>query len=161
MSAGGLFDISALEKMVKDLQQDIDSGVVDRFVRDLISELGMRTLARIKQRTPVGNGQLRNSFQIGSVVKTSTGYEVEVFTNLEYASFVENGFRAHWVPGHWVGNTFVYESGAKTGMQVGKKGGWVPGRFMVKISVNEIEEMLPDFLARKQKRFLERLMNGR
>lgn len=160
MASGG-FDFSALEKLAKDLQKEIDSGVIEQFIRESLHEIGMRTLARIKQKTPVGNGELRNSFQIGSVVKTAAGYEVEIFTNLEYASFVENGFRAHWVPGKWIGSTFVYDPGAKEGMQVGKKNSFVPGRFMVKISVKEIEDQIPAILERKQAQLIEKLMDGR
>jgi len=91
--------------------------------------------AKVKPRTPVspGGGHLRRNWRVGNVQKLPGDlYLIEYFNNVYYASFVENGHR--------------------TGKD---KTGWVDGRFMLKISVQEIERELQNYLDRK----LEQALN--
>lgn len=152
------FDLTAIIRWRDAFQQVLDDGEIDKFVRQSLHYIANRALDKIIKRTPVNIGTLRRNWKLGPITETSDGYMIEVYNNTEYASFVENGFRSHWVPGHWEGNIFVYEPGAKEGMQVGKRNGWVTGRFMMKISMNEIEKGLPKYLERRQREFLQILM---
>lgn len=158
MGGLGNFDFSEFRDLAKRLQKALDDQVVDKFIREFLIELAYRAVAKIKMRTPVNNGDLRHKWMVGQIERHGDSYVVEIFTNLEYASFIEKGFRAHWVPGEWEGNIFKYIPGAKTGMQVGKKGGWVEGRFMVEISMQEIEREMPAYLERKQAQFLRDIL---
>ncbi|MEG6521134.1 HK97 gp10 family phage protein [Desulfotomaculum sp. 1211_IL3151] len=154
----GSFDFDEFKELAKRLQKAVDDRVVDKLIRELLIELAYRAVAKIKMRTPVNTGDLRRKWMVGNIERQGNGYFIEIFNNLEYASFIEKGFRAHWVPGEWEGNIFKYIPGAKTGMQVGKKGGWVEGRFMVEISMKEIERELPVYLERKQEQLLREIL---
>lgn len=154
-------DYRELKRWQEHIQKQLDDKVIEKYIEECLKDLAKKLIRKIKQRTPVNTGLLRNSWTIGSITKNGNVYEIEVYTDIEYASYVENGFRAHWVPGYWEGNQFVYDPNAKTGMQVGKPGGWVPGKFMLKISEIELERALPKFLQRKQEELLKKLMGGR
>lgn len=81
-------------------------------------------------------------------------YSIDVYNNAEYAKPLEYGFRSHFVPGRWEGNTFVYQPGFPGGMYVGPKGGYVRGRFVLRRAVRRTELTQPDRLRRKQDKFL-------
>lgn len=153
-------DFRQLKRFADRFEKMANEELVEQFIREALLEIGKKLIAKTKRKTPVNTGLLRNSWQIGNIERQGDEYVVEVYTDLEYASFVENGFRAHWVPGEWKGKQFVYDPDAKTGMQVGKKGAWVPGKFMMTISKNEIEREMPRYIQRKQLELLKRIING-
>ncbi|NGP58155.1 HK97 gp10 family phage protein [Paenibacillus thiaminolyticus] len=161
MAKWGKFDMKQFEQFAEALEKAVDQRVIERFIRDFVMEMAYRAERKIKKRTPVNNGQLRRAWQVGKVQRRGNAFVVEIFNNTEYASFVENGFRSHWVPGYWQGKTFVYDPDSKSGMQVGEKGGWVEGRFMMAISMKEIERELPKYLQKRQAELLNDIMNGR
>ncbi|WP_273483617.1 HK97 gp10 family phage protein [Desulforamulus ruminis] len=157
MARLGEFDFQEFKELAKRLQKAVDDQAMDTLIREFLLEMAYRAVTKIKNRTPVNTGDLRRKWMVGRVEKTGNNYQVEIFNLLEYASFIEKGFRAHWVPGEWEGKIFKYIPGAKTGMQVGKKGGWVEGRFMVEISMQEMKQEFPAYLERKQAQFLRDL----
>lgn len=167
MSKWGKFDFKEFEKLAKAFQKALDERVVENFIREFLLEIAHRAERKIKKRTPSSDGQLRRLWKVGKIERRGNSYVVEIFNNLEYASFVENGFRAHWVPGYWQGKTFVYDrdykppKGQPGGMQVGPKGGWVEGKFMMAISMKEIERSLPGYLEKRQNELVNQIMNGR
>lgn len=167
MAKWGKFDFREFEQLAEAFQKALDDRVIERFIQEFITEIGMRVLRKVKKRTPVNNGELRRMWKIGTVERRGNSYVVEIFNNLEYSSFVEYGFRSHWVPGYWEGNTFVYDPGYKpekgepAGMYVGPKDGWVQGRFMMTISMKEIEAQMPKYLEKRQVELLKQIMNGR
>lgn len=161
MAKWGDFDYSEFEKFAKNLQKGLGKDAVGEFIRDFLLEMAMRALRKIKKRTPVATGKLREKWSVGKVVKSGSNYEVEIFNNIEYASFVEYGFRSHFVPGRWEGNEFVYDRSANTGMYVGPKDGWVEGRFMMTISMKEIEREFPIYLGRRVTALMMDLFGGK
>ncbi len=68
---------------------------------------------------------MRRGWTIGEVVKDGGEYRVEIINPVEYAPYVEYGHRT----------------------ASGK--GWVPGHFMLTISVQQLENMLPGLLEKK------------
>ncbi|NLG90106.1 MAG: HK97 gp10 family phage protein, partial [Clostridiaceae bacterium] len=130
-------------------------------IRDFLLEMAFRAERKIKKRTPVNTGNLRRNWRVGNVERRGNSYVVEIYNNTDYASFVEYGFRSHFVPGYWQGNHFVYDPSADTGMYVGPKDGWVEGRFMMTISMKEIERELPKYLEKRVIELLDNIMNGR
>lgn len=154
-------DFKELKQFAQRFQEVIDNNEIDAFMQECVFDLAKKLLKKVRQRTPVNTGLLRGRWEIGKITRKGNIYEVEVHNDVEYASYVENGFRAHWVPGYWSGKQFVYDPNAETGMHVGKPGGWVPGKFMMRFSVEEVERELPKFIKRKQKQFLNRIMRGR
>lgn len=138
MSKWGSFDFGDLKKMADRFKLALDERVIDRFIRDFLLEMAYRTERKVKKRTPVDSGELRRNWTVGKIVKQGQGYVVEIFNNTEYASFVEYGHR--------------------TGKDLTE---WVEGRFMMTISMKEIERELPLYLERRQTELLEQILNGR
>lgn len=139
MAKWGSFDFRQMEQMAKRFKTATDQRVIERWIREFLLEMAYRADRKIKKRTPVGDtGELRRNWQVGKVEKRGGAYVVEIFNNTEYAPFVEYGHR--------------------TGKDLT---GWVEGRFMMTISMQEMERELPRYLEKKQLELLEQLMNGR
>lgn len=143
MARMGSFDYSEFKNMAKSFKKALDKRVIERWIKEFLLEMAFRAERKIKKRTPVGvypnktGGHLRRNWQVGNVVKQGNSYVVEVFNNVEYASYVEYGHR-----------TRDHKS-------------WVEGRFMATISMQEVERELPKFLERKQVELLNQILNGR
>lgn len=168
MAKWGSFDFGEMEQLANTFKTALDQRTIERWIRELLLEMAYRADRKIKKRTPVGfygekqvvikrgknkgktrtvkvkgshghtGGNLRRNWQVGNVVRKGNAFEVEIYNNTEYASFVEHGHRA-----------------GKNSTR------WVEGRFMMTISLKEIERQLPGFIERKQIQLLEQLMNGR
>lgn len=107
---------------------------------------------------------LLNSFHKGDsngVWELSEGnLTVEVGTNVEYASYVNDG---HWtcekgeamrfIPGYWSGNKFIYDSTAKTGMMLKQK--FVEGKHFWESGIKVMEKMIPGLLDAKVQQWME------
>lgn len=61
------------------------------FMQDFLSLKGQEVIAKTRLRTPVDTGALRNSWQLSKVEQKGNKYEVEISSNMDYASFVEYG----------------------------------------------------------------------
>ena len=115
---------------------------IDDYIRLLASDIAALLLRKVIKRTPVGvyphktGGNLRRGWTVGEVVKTSNGYKVEVINSVEYASYVEYGHRTR------------------------NHKGWVPGRFMLTISENEIRDNLESIIQKRLKVILEKMKNA-
>ena len=70
-------------------------------------------------------GNLRRSWQVGSVVRRGSAFEIEVFNTAEYASYVEYGHRT------------------------ANHKGWVRGHFMMTISEQELQTIAPQILEKR------------
>lgn len=138
MAKWGKFDFREFEKLAKSFKKAVDERVIERFIQDFLLEMAFRALRKIKKRTPVDTGELRRNWQVGRVVRQGNIYVVEIYNNTDYASFVEFGHR--------------------TGVDLTK---WVEGRFMMTISMQEIERELPRYLEKRMAGLLNDIMNGR
>lgn len=138
MAKWGEFKFDDLEKMAKRLKKSLDERVIERFMREFLLEMAYRAERKIKKRTPVDSGELRRNWKVGTVQRHGDALVVEIYNNTEYSSFVEYGHR--------------------TGADLTK---WVEGRFMMTISMKEIERELPRYLERRQRELLEQIINGR
>lgn len=137
MAKLGSFDYSEFKNMAQRFNKALDERIIERWIMEFLLEMAFRAERKIKKRTPVDSGHLRRNWQVGNVERRGNAYVVEVFNNVEYASFVEYGHRT---------------SNHK---------GWVEGRFMATISMQEFERQLPKFLEKKQVELLEQILNGR
>lgn len=166
-------ELKALEQRIAKLEQ-VD---FDQMCQELANELAKRLLAKVKKRTPVGvkpdlshmkgpdtievtgasgesrsflsgagyareywsgytGGTLRDAWTILPIEKQGNNYVVTIVNNTEYASYVEYGHRQR--PGRYV-------------PVLGKslKASWVKGRYMLTISIQELENQLPGILKQK------------
>ena len=144
MSKWGSADFGAFKDFAKTFEKTVGGKAIEKFIEEFLLEMAFRAVGRIKKRTPVNKdpdaptrGQLRRSWQVGEVKKDGNNYYVEIYNPTEYASYVEYGHRT---------------SNLK---------GWVEGRFMMTISMKEIERGLPKFLEQKVLGLLNDIMRGR
>ncbi|MTI56154.1 HK97 gp10 family phage protein [Geosporobacter ferrireducens] len=146
MAKLGKFNYSDFKLLAGSFQKALDERVVERFIREFLLEMAFRAERKIKKRTPVGvypegsgrtGGNLRRNWKVGNVEKQGDAYIVEIYNPVDYAGYVEYGHRTR------------------------NHKGWVEGRFMMTISMQEIERELPKYLKRKQVDMLEQILNGR
>jgi len=102
-----------------------------------------------KKLTPVISGLARNSWFTNKIQRTGLGWKKEVGNGADYASYIEFGFRSHFVPGKWNGDKFIYDPNAKSGMYVGEKGKYVRGRYMLKKATQKSEQRIYDYLKKR------------
>ena len=140
------FDLNMKELVdySKKLADSVDG--FDDFLKGFLIEMANRIIAKTKPRTPKDTGALRSSWGIetektevvkgtnsqgGKMLKTIrtgdikyNGKEISlVLSNpMEYASFIEYGHRI-----------------VRGGVEVG----WYEGRFMLKISIDEVKAQMP------------------
>lgn len=127
------------------------------FIRNFLTEVGLRALAQVKPLTPVDTGNLRERWELSQVFRKGDSLYIVIFNPVEYASFVEDGHmqRARFVPGSFLGGKFEYIKGYPMGMVLSNK--WIPGHHMARISINKIERELPMRYDRAFKEFIKRL----
>lgn len=83
------------------------------------------------QRGAVASGRYRDSFYARASWAGGGRFRLVLGNSAPYAPFLEHGFRSHFVPGEGGGGGFRYRPGAATGMYVGPRGGFVPGRRII------------------------------
>lgn len=141
-----LGDASSLEKQFKKLNAKIqkanDKGL-DEFMEQLARKLAIRVLAHAIPRTPVDTGTLRRGWSGGvdmtptqianetPVDKVGNVFSIIVSNNVEYAVYVEYGHRTR---------------GGKS---------WVPGKFMLKISIEKVKLKSQSIIEKEFKKQLE------
>ena len=136
MSKWGAIDYRNIQKLQKRMQE-LETSDFDKLCRDGAKELAARLLRKVVKRTPVGQypsgsgktgGTLRRGWAIdANIVKVGNEYEITVFNNVHYASYVEFGHRT-------------------------RNGGWVVGRFMMTESEIELEAQAPKILEKKDRK---------
>ncbi len=146
-------DIKGLEEFQKRFEK-VNRSLRDEFIEQCAKELTARFLRKVIKRTPVGvyggpvdfvtkdgkhvsfiakanktGGTLRRAWtkenKKPEIIRTGSWLRVKIMNSTEYASYVEYG---HRTPGG---------------------DGWVPGKFMMTISAQEIQSMAPAFLRKK------------
>jgi len=148
MPKWGEFDFSEFKELADRFQKALDERVIEQFIHDFLLEMAFRAERKIKKRTPVDTGTLRRNWRVGNVERQGDAYVVEIFNNTEYASYVEYGHRQE------VGR-FVPK------LKKRLKQPWVEGRFMMTISMKEIERELPKYLEKRVVELLNKIMNGK
>lgn len=95
--------------------------------------IALLAIRKVKKMSPVDTGDLRQNWKF-DVVKKGDTYTIFIFNDLEYAGFVENGHRIVAAP---------KEMSWKEVTAAGKTVGWVEGRFMLKLTMAEMERIAP------------------
>lgn len=185
MAGMGSVDLKELRELQTKLNR-ISQSDAEKFCESCAKEIAARLLRKVIKRTPVGDysdtydleddgenkflvetsrkgGTLRRGwtssggsdggtsnvedFVSGLEIRnTGNAYEVEIINPVEYASYVEYGHRQ--TPGRYV-------------PAIGKKlkSGWVEGRFMMTVSVQELQNSAPKIIEKKVQKFLEGVFN--
>ena len=144
-----LLDQAGHGRFKKDLVQFLE-GLGNEFLRIVEDE--------IIRKNALDTRLLLNSFHKGSPenvwIAKDGGLSLEVGTNVEYASYVNDGHwtnpkgvATRWVPGYWTGDRFVYSPNAKTGMLLKQK--WVEGKHYWESAIRIMDKMIPRFVEKK------------
>lgn len=172
MAEFGKFDISGLKELQKKLLKLQASK--EKFFEECVKALAADLLRRVKKRTPIGDyrekeektakrnskkhkkgdvyyvyhaskdgkngGTLRNGWRT-DIHKSGSNYIAVISNPVPYAIYVEYGHRQ--TPGRYV-------------PALGKRlvRSWVPGKFMLTISEQELQEIAPKILGKKFEEFL-------
>lgn len=162
-------DTSELKRFIERLNQAGRGKGFEKELAGFLDAITVEFLSYVQdaiiQAGTVDTRLLLNSFQKrgdGNVfIAKEGGLEIEVGTNVEYASFVNDGHwlnpkgvNMRWVPGHWTGERFVYEPGAKTGMLLKQK--WIEGSHYFDDAIRLMERMAPQFMEQKMQQWIER-----
>lgn len=140
MAGFGNFDISELKNLQKQFNKLAGSDT-HKFMESCVKELAMRLIRLVKPITPKDTGSLQRGWNAngnkgdGESQKADVSVEGGVYTvtitNREnYDVYVEYGHRT-------------------------RSGGWVPGRFMMTISEEELRSIAPQVLEQKLEEFLK------
>lgn len=140
-----------------------------RFLDSLGEEFLRIVQDEIIRAGSVDTRLLVNSFQKGAgdgVFRLSEGsMTVEVGTNVDYASYVNDGHwtngsgvATRWVPGTWDGGKFTYQPGSKTGMLLRQR--WVEGSHYFDSAIRILDKMLPRLAEKKLEGWLEQYFSG-
>lgn len=156
MGRWGRADFRQLQQLERQIER-LERADFDKFCREAARELAARLHSNVVKRTPVGDysgdsyicqtgqshkgryvpgkvgGTLRRGWTIGEVVKDSAYYQIEIINPVEYAPYVEYGHRT----------------------ANGKS--WVPGHFMLTISAQEVENLMPALLEKRLYELIKRL----
>jgi len=142
---GARVDYAAIRRFRDNLAK-LNREQAAEFTEAAVKELAARLLTKVKKRTPVGQyparsgktgGTLRRSWTVGEVIREGDAYSIELINPTKYAVYVEYGHRT---------------SNLKS---------WVDGRFMLTISMQELQADAPRILENKLKRFLEEVVNAK
>lgn len=165
MPRWGSCDFEQLKKLADRLDK-LEAGDLDAFTESVAKELGARLLRMVVKRTPKGEkpqwvdpdilqkywsgyvgGTLIKAWKVLPVEKQGNDYIVTIVNNTEYASYVEYGHRQK--PGRKVG-------------AIGRRlvNSWVPGRFMLRLSLEDLEKNTPKWVEKKLERFLKEVLGG-
>lgn len=108
----------------------------------------------------VNTGDYRRNWKSDKKAKRSgKRYIVRFYNPLDYAGHLEHGFRSHFVPGHWDGNTFVHNrDDPEGGMFVGPKGGYVRGHFTLRRAAKRTKDTQQARVTRKIDRAIKQRM---
>lgn len=136
-------------------------GLGNEFLRILQDE--------IVRRKAMDSRQLLASFEKGAEGNvwelTDGGLTLEVGTNVDYASYVNDGHWTNtkgvarrWVPGYWKGDRFIYDPSAETGMLL--KQHWVEGKHYWESALRILDRIYPELLEAKLQEWLDSYFGG-
>lgn len=112
-----LKELNAYCSSITIFQKDFNS-----FLKKFLIEMAERVLARVKPRTPVISGDLKRGWELGDIRGEGKYLSIEILNGMDYATDVEYGHRV-----------------VRNGVEIG----WAEGRYMLKISIDEIRKQMP------------------
>lgn len=119
--SGTDYSFEGFDALERQLTQMIEQDFPDEF-KALVIQIAYELQGRVKENTPKKTGRLQDSWKVGKIEKRGDEYYIEVYTNVEYAEPVEYGHRTR---------------GGK---------GFVKGKHMMAISLEEVSARLPAYL---------------
>lgn len=149
MASWGSCDFHELRDLNERIKAAASEQEMDKFYTELLDEMMNDLLADVIERTPPGpSGHLHRNWFTTKAQRSGKHYRAEIYNNIEYAPFVENGHRqevGRYVPA--IGKRLVR--------------GFVEGKHMLRDSLFDLQKAAPDFIKTKSEEFLSRMMEGK
>lgn len=162
-------------RQFKKLQERIDKLAnqdFEKFCEAAAKELAARMLATVIKRTPVADpstwkvpvkgyvgGTLRRGWTAGKENMSEKGNVVGVGGKTGFASTLEVVKKGNVYEIYVVNNT-EYASYVEYGRRTRDHQGWIPGRFMMTISADQVEKQAPQLLEKKLFNLLKDTFGG-
>lgn len=141
MARWGSSDFRELRDLNKRIRAAASKEQADLFYKTILNQMMNSLLKDVKDRTPVDTGHLkRNWFITRAQTVGKQGYAAEIYNNVEYAPWVENGHR-------------IMRNGAQVG--------FVEGKYMLQDSVLDLEKAAPAYTKQKSEVFLRQVMGSK
>ena len=169
-------ELVALERKLARLGKDISPEIEQIIIAEGVYAAGRAKAIATSESGLHNTGDYKNNMHAGNKAITYNGsadydgsrprksgnsYRIDLYNNLDYASHLEYGFRAHFVPGHWEGRSFVYQRGDKEGgMFVGKPGQVIRGHHAITRAAKDTKATQGARITRKLNEILEKHMGG-
>ena len=115
------YRFEGLDEWEQALSRAIEQQYPEEFKR-MVIDAAVQLEGRVKERTPKATGHLQGEWHVGDIEKHGDTYYIEVYNNVEYAEPVEYGHRTR--------------GGS----------GFVKGRHMMTLSLEELQKKLPVYL---------------
>ena len=149
MASWGSCDFHELRDLNERIKAAASEQEMDKFYTELLDEMMNDLLADVIKRTPPGpSGHLKRYWFTTKARRSGKHYRAEIYNNIEYAPYVENGHRqevGRYVPA--IGKRLVR--------------GFVEGKHMLRDSLFDLQRAAPDFIKTKSEEFLSRMMEGK
>lgn len=139
MAAWGSTDFHDMRDLYERIKAAASESEMDAFYTGLLDTMMTGLAGDVKNRTPVDTGHLRRNWFTTKAKRSGKHYRAEIYNNIEYAPWVENGHRK---------------------IIRGKFHGWQEGKFMLRNGLFDLQRAAPDFIKRKSEEFLDRMMEG-
>ena len=152
MASWGSCDFHELRDLNERIKAAASEPEMDAFYTGLLDEMMNGLLTDVKELTPVDRGHLRRNWFITKAKRSGKVYHADIYNNIEYAPYVENGHRQIGVfylliPARAIGKRLV--------------NGFVEGRHMLREGLLDFQKEAPDFIKTKSEEFLSRMMEGK
>lgn len=160
-------------KQFKDFQKKLErlEKMQQEFCEAAARELAARLLRKVIMRTPVGEYPANTGVTGGTLRRgwTSTSHREAELGTAFGGSNTGAATYAKKLPVRREGNNFVidiinpvaYSQYVEYGHRTRGGGGWVQGRFMLTISVDEVQSAAPKILEKKLAKWLGDALNGK
>lgn len=174
-------DIKQLEQFQKKLQQISNQEKIDQFIRSVSKELAARLLAKVIQRTPVGD---YSKYVTVTAKRDSLKHKKgEIYQKrvkgTKSGGTLRRGWTgetkmdakvyAHSLPIQKNGDQYTitiinpvyYAPYVEFGHRTRGGRGWVQGQFMLTFSERELDQEMPRIIEKKLNDFMGELFNGK
>lgn len=168
MARWGNCDYRQLQRLQEKLSK-LQSGDVEAFCRLCAKELAARLLAKVIDRTPTGHydagsGKVGGTLKRGWTAKSSREAELSTVFNAKSTSIrdyvdtlqISKSGSIYQIE---IVNPVEYAPYVEFGHRTANHKGWVPGKFMLTISEQELESQALKVLERKIQQYLEGIFN--
>lgn len=136
MAGFARFDDSEFQAFIKHFDDEVQGEAFLREIEKAFRDMTAKTLKIVKKRSPVDTGMLRRNWGAGNFKSEHGNLMVEIFNNMDYAIYVEEG---HRTPGG---------------------GGWVEGQHFLRDGIDDINSIMEEVMGIAFERALANILEG-